>query len=149
MPIWIRRAARGSPPLSKTLVRDMAERMLGALGLGTAELSILLANDARIHVINREHRGKDKPTDVLSFPQREFKRPEVPRDRAPLLLLGDVVISLDTALRQAEGRRRSLEDEVRFLLAHGILHLVGYDHATSDEKKAMTKRTRELVRAAS
>jgi probable rRNA maturation factor len=148
MPIWIRRAAPEAPPLSKRLVRQMAEHMLLELRLPSSELSILLTNDARIHTINREHRGKDKPTDVLSFPQHEFVAPEKPRGKLPLLLLGDVVISLETALRQAKGRRRSLEDEVRFLLAHGILHLVGYDHATPSEKKVMTKRTRELVKAA-
>jgi probable rRNA maturation factor len=126
----------------------MAIRMLRHLKLEGSELSILLCDDGRIRSINCEHRGKDKPTDVLSFPQAEFARAEVPRKGQNLVLLGDVVISLDTAERQAKGRRRPLEDEVRFLLAHGILHLYGYDHATAEEKKLMTKKTRELVQAA-
>ena len=63
-------------------------------------------------------------------------------------MLGDVVISLDTAERQARGRSRPLLEEVRFLLAHGVLHLLGYDHMNAAEKKVMTKRTRQLVKAA-
>jgi probable rRNA maturation factor len=148
MSVRLRRAAPGSPPLSKKLVRQMAEKMLSELGLEESELSIFLTNDDQIHSINLEHRGKDKPTDVLSFPQHEFTAPEKPRGRVQLTLLGDVVISLDTAQRQARSRRRGLADEVRFLLAHGVLHLVGYDHANPEEKSVMTRRTRELVRAA-
>jgi probable rRNA maturation factor len=147
MPIWIRRAAPQAPPLSKIAVRRMALSMLGELGLESSELSILLTDDSRIRTINRDHRHKDKPTDVLSFPQLEFRAPLKPRGALPLTLLGDIVISLDTAERQATSRRRPLENEVRFLLAHGILHLLGYDHATPTEKKEMTKQTRRLVRA--
>lgn len=117
--------------------------MLRALELENAELSVLLTNDAKIHELNREHRGKDRPTDVLAFPLDDSDD-----DPSPLRLLGDVVISLDTALRQARGRRRELADEVRFLLAHGILHLIGYDHGTPDEKREMTRMTRRLVAAA-
>lgn len=148
MPILLSRKAPGSPALSARFVRDAAKAMLGELELAESELSIFLTNDAGIHQINLEHRGKDKPTDVLSFPQNEFTRPLVPRRGANLSMLGDVVISLDTALRQARGRKRDLESEVRFLLAHGVLHLVGYDHMTPDEKREMTKKTRSLVRAA-
>jgi probable rRNA maturation factor len=118
--------------------------MLGALDLEEAELSVLLVDDEGIRVLNREHRDKDKPTDVLSFPQPK------PRHRVPGMprLLGDVVISLPTALRQARSRRRELMPEVRFLLAHGILHLVGHDHATPGEKRVMDAAARRLVRAA-
>lgn len=123
--------------------------MLRALALPDAELSVLLTDDAAIHVLNREHRRKDRPTDVLAFPMQEVRapRPE-PRLPQPRGILGDVVISLDTAERQARARRRPLIEEVRFLLAHGLLHLVGYDHATPGEKRQMTGETRRLVRAA-
>lgn len=147
MPIQLTRKAKGSPPLSSAWLRGVAVRMLTELGLRESELSLLLTNDSLIHEINLEHRGKDKPTDVLSFPQAEFTKPLVPKRGHTLAVLGDVVISLDTALRQARGRRRPLEDEMRFLLAHGILHLVGHDHMTPEEKKVMTKATRALVRA--
>src|SRR5688572_17899752 len=126
MPTFVQRRARGAPKLDATELRRIADRMLGALRLEHAELSILLVDDGRMQVLNREHRNKDKPTDVLSFPQPKPRRiePGMPR------LLGDVVISLPTALRQARARKRELLPEVRFLLAHGILHLVGHDHAT-------------------
>ncbi|MBX3125903.1 MAG: rRNA maturation RNase YbeY [Polyangiaceae bacterium] len=119
--------------------------MLEALDLSDAELSVLLTDDQRIRELNRSHRGKDKPTDVLAFPldQTEAATGGGPR------LLGDVVISLDTAARQARGRRRPLQDEVRFLLAHGLLHLLGYDHDTPRKKKRMSARTVALVRHAS
>lgn len=121
----------------------MAERMLSALGLDDAELSILLTDDPSMRVLNYEHRGKDRPTDVLAFPlgRRRAATIGVPR------LLGDVVISIDTAARQARGRRRDLIDEIRFLLAHGLLHLLGFDHATPTQKRRMDAQTRWLVRA--
>lgn len=148
MAVFVTRRAPHCAPLRAEFVRKMAERMLRRLGLEASELSILLCDDAAIQSLNAEHRGKNKPTDVLSFPQAEFVRPEVPRKGHDLALLGDVVISLDTAERQANGRKRPLEHEVRFLLAHGILHLYGYDHATPEEKSLMTKKTRQLVVAA-
>lgn len=125
--------------------------MLADLGLGDAELSVLLTDDASIRELNREWRDKDEPTDVLAFPIDEraardaHERASGGRD----LVLGDVVISLDTALRQARGRKRELFEEVRFLLAHGLLHLIGFDHATPEEKREMVALTRRLVRAAS
>jgi probable rRNA maturation factor len=126
--------------------------MLRALELEEAELSVLLTNDAYIRELNREHRGKDKPTDVLAFPldlEPRSKRAAAARGESGTpRVLGDVVISLDTALRQARARRRELLAEVRFLLAHGVLHLVGYDHATASQKKVMDRMTRRLVRAA-
>lgn len=124
--------------------------MLRELELSHAELSVLLTDDDAIHELNRAHRGKDKPTDVLAFPQ-EIETPgeaALAAARGGELVLGDVVISLDTAERQARGRRRELMDEVCFLLAHGLLHLVGYDHAEPEEKREMTRMTRRLVRAA-
>lgn len=122
----------------------MGDRMLVALRLEHAELSVLLVDDAGIRILNHEHRHEDKPTDVLSFPQPRPRRSEPGMPR----LLGDVVISLPTALRQAQSRKRELMPEVRFLLAHGILHLVGHDHATPSEKRVMDAETRRLVRAA-
>ena len=137
----IRRAPRSSP-LSPRSVRLLADRMLASLDLSEAELSVLLTDDAGIRVLNREHRGKDKPTDVLSFPLDEMAGVEGVR------LLGDVVVSIDTAERQAHSRKRELLVEVRFLLAHGILHLLGYDHGTARQKKRMDAACRGLVRAA-
>lgn len=120
--------------------------MLEALGLKGVELSVLLTDDARIRELNREHRHKDRPTDVLAFaldgPTLDSAEPDAGA------LLGDIVISLDTAARQARGRKRELFAEVRFLLAHGLLHLCGHDHATRAGKREMDRLTRRLVRAA-
>jgi probable rRNA maturation factor len=115
--------------------------MLQVLGLEQAELSILLTDDANIRDLNRTHRHKDGPTDVLAFPLDE-QQPS-----RGIRLLGDVVISLDTARRQARARERDLLAEVRFLLAHGLLHLVGYDHRTIRQKREMDAMTRRLVSA--
>ncbi|HET9933226.1 MAG TPA: rRNA maturation RNase YbeY, partial [Polyangiaceae bacterium] len=123
-------------------MRRLAEAMLRTLELPHSELSVLLTDDTTIHELNRQHRQKDKPTDVLAFPLDE-KGEDPARP-----WLGDVVISIDTALRQAESRRRELVAEVRFLLAHGLLHLIGYDHDTKPRKREMDAAARRLVRSA-
>jgi probable rRNA maturation factor len=145
MPTSVLRRAPGSPALLPSIVRREADAMLVELELAHAELSVLLTNDAEIHALNLEHRDKDKPTDVLSFPLDEGGGADgaVSGTR----VLGDVVISLDTAARQARGRKRELLPEVRFLLAHGLLHLLGYDHGDPAEKREMDAMTRRLVRA--
>jgi probable rRNA maturation factor len=127
--------------LSASLIKRLGNAMLVALELPRAELSVLLTDDEEIHQLNREHRQKDKPTDVLAFAIDE-------QAADPARLLGDVVISLDTAERQARSRKRPLIEEVRFLLAHGLLHLIGYDHADPVEKREMVSMTRRLVRSA-
>jgi probable rRNA maturation factor len=113
--------------------------------LDQVELSVLLTSDPQIRVLNREHRHKDRPTDVLSFGVCDSIGGQA---RSAPRLLGDVVISLDTAARQANSRKRPLIAEVRWLLAHGILHLVGFDHASAAQKRRMVAWTRRLVRAA-
>jgi rRNA maturation RNase YbeY len=92
--------------------------------------------DPAIHSLNRQYRGKDKPTDVLSFPLADALQPS---------LLGDVVISVETAARQAQRRGHSLREELQTLLIHGILHLLGYDHETSrSEAIRMHRKEREV-----
>ena len=100
-----------------------AERLLAALGVGATELSILLCDDRFIHALNLQWRAKDRPTDVLSFSMREGEGAD-PDDP----VLGDVVISLETAARQAAERGHSPAREVQVLLVHGVLHLLGHDH---------------------
>jgi probable rRNA maturation factor len=145
MPVLVTRKAPASPELKAQLVKRMAQRMLEELSVEGVELSILLTNDTFIHELNLEHRKKDKPTDVLSFPLMD------PDDEQLATLeggpIGDVVISLDTAQRQAKQRRHPLLEEVRFLLGHGILHLLGYDHETDAEEQEMDALTRRLVLA--
>lgn len=121
-------------------LRWRAEAMLDALGLEGAELSILLCDDQTIRKLNRRYRKKDKATDVLAFPMREGLGPSVDGG-----LLGDVAISVPMASRQAAQRDRPIIDEVTFLLAHGLLHLLGYDHANERDEREMTARTEELM----
>jgi len=99
-----------------------------------------LVGDAEIRRLNRDYRGKDRPTDVLSFSLREGAYGDVSR------ALGDVVISLETAARQARERRAMIGDEVDRLLVHGILHLAGYDHEISPrEERRMKRKEREML----
>lgn len=117
--------------------------MLRALRLSEDELSVVLCDDATIHALNRDYRGKDKPTDVLAFAMREGEGARFAGG-----MLGDVVISLPTAAKQAKTHRRSVNDEVTMLLAHGLLHLLGFDHATRAEERRMKARTDALIAAA-
>jgi probable rRNA maturation factor len=123
--------------------------MVRALDLGGVELSIALVDDEAIHALNRDFRKKDRPTDVLAFAMREDAggAPRLAR-AADREVLGDVIISLETAARQARARRRPILDEVTMLLAHGVLHLLGYDHQTDAEERVMTAETRRLEAAA-
>ena len=134
-------AARGvrAAGLGTSLGRS-ARRLLAGLELGGAELSVLLVSDAEMQRLNRDWRGKDRPTDVLAFAQGEGD------GGAPDGLLGDVVISVDTARRQARSGRRPLGREAERLLVHGLLHLLGYDHERSAREAARMKRKeRELA----
>lgn len=144
MPIYISRKAPNASPVSSARLKTIAERMLKHLSLLDCELSLLLCDDATIHELNLEHRGKDKPTDVLSFPQYEPMSSMSEYQGKPL---GDIVVSIDTAEKQAKSRRHDLMEEIRFLMAHGLLHLVGYDHETDEEEKVMDLATKELVAA--
>ena len=99
------------------------------------EVSVVIVTDDEIHALNAQWRGKDKPTDVLSWPQSE---PDAPRSA----YLGDVVISRDTAERQATARGWALEDELALLLVHGILHLLGHE----DDSEAGSEKMKEVER---
>jgi probable rRNA maturation factor len=126
-------------------VRRDAQIVLELTGESASELTVSLVSDAEIHELNRKYRQKDRPTDVLAFAMREGETG--PGD---LAVLGDVVISLDTAERQAQRLRRTLADEVRVLLIHGVLHLLGYDHergaAEARRMHAMERRLRDRLR---
>jgi len=111
----------------------------GDAALASAELSVALVDDGWIKSLNRDYRNIDKPTDVLAFAMREGDGGDEHG-----AMLGDVVISVPTARRQAERQGRSLRDELTMLLAHGLLHLLGYDHRTKSEERVMTQLTREL-----
>jgi rRNA maturation RNase YbeY len=165
--------ARASSAAGRVYLRILkreANAALGFLGLQAWELSLLLCDDAEIRRLNRDFRRKDGPTDVLSFPQNETDAsPEPRRSRAKFsaampigrreadaaapfdvpfrpVLLGDIVISLDTASRQADALGQSPQARLRTLMIHGMLHLVGYDHERSPaEARRQFVRERELA----
>lgn len=104
----------------------------------SCEVSVLLTDDAGITELNLRYLGKDRPTDVLSFYQAD--NPEERED-----LLGDVVISVETAQRQAKERDKSLDDEMDLLLAHGILHLLGFTDYTEETASKMQEQAAEAI----
>jgi probable rRNA maturation factor len=132
-------------------LKHVARSLLRAVGEEGSALSISLVGDNEIAVLNREHRGKDKATDVLSFPLFDPGEITVRRSTnamqvgAPERLLGDVVISVDTAGRQAAEYNATLQNEVNRLLIHGILHVLGHDHEEPGERLLMEAEERRLA----
>ena len=112
-------------------------RLLELEGLKGVEVSLYLTCDETIRVLNREYRGKDKATDVLSFPFDE--------QVGDYKLLGEIVISVDTAERQAREMGHSLEEEIKRLLVHGFVHLLGYDHEAGEEEEIAFKEKEEKL----
>ena len=104
-----------------------------------ANLSIVLTNDARLQKLNRDYLGIDAPTDVLSFPASESD----PQTDSPYL--GDILISIPRANAQAKAAGHALEAEVQLLVVHGVLHLLGHDHATPKDKTKMWKAQAEVL----
>lgn len=134
------RRSGGAGPDRALLVRR-ARAVLRAVGHARSELSLALVDDAAIAALNERDRGRAGPTDVLSYSLLEGPHCE---QRGGLL--GDVVISIDTAARQARRGRRSLDDECLRLLVHGVLHLLGHDHERDDEARRMQAEERRLLR---
>ena len=124
-------------------LRRAAQRLLREEGPARAEVSVLLTDDATVHAMNRDYRGYDRPTDVLSFAQQDTipGAPPMPTLPGQPVVLGDVIISLDTAERQANALGITLENELALLTVHGILHLLGYEDET--EAGATRMRVRE------
>jgi probable rRNA maturation factor len=116
-------------------LREVAEGALDAVGRAGAEVAVTVWNDRRLHELNRTYRGKDRPTDVLSFPYDD--------DGGPI---GDVVISIDRAAAQAAERGHGLQRELELLTLHGTLHVCGYDHETdSGEMDRLERRLRRRL----
>ena len=138
MPVFINDEQR-EHSIDCVLLKSQGESILLFLGCENQELSVLLANDRKIRTLNKQYRGQDRATDVLSFSQNEEE------NKPNSHLMGDVVISTVTAKRQAAEHGLTLEEEIALLLIHGILHLLGFDHEQSDEEAChMKQKTREL-----
>jgi probable rRNA maturation factor len=134
----------GITPAARARLRRVAARALSVQHVpAQSELSVVLTNDDRIRALNREFRDTDTPTDVLSFAQQEGDAFQAPGDAPPHL--GDVVISLQTAERQAREHGIAFDDELAHLLVHGILHLLGYDHERVVDARAMRAREEAIL----
>ena len=123
------------------MLKEKTQVILDALGSPDGELSILLLDDPQIAVLNKNYLQREGPTNVIAFPMREGAFTEINPD-----LLGDVVISLETAEKEGLEAGVSMMDRLDELMIHGILHLFGYDHETSDTEAArMEAKSRELL----
>jgi probable rRNA maturation factor len=145
--IYLRNATRKHRIAERRIVRS-ATALLSATGRPDATLSLSFVGDAAMRRINREHRAKDRTTDVLSFPLYEpFRVPKRPTPGDPELLIGDIVISVDVATRQAAAYDATLDEEIERLLVHGIAHLLGHDHEEPGERARMLREERRLAGA--
>jgi probable rRNA maturation factor len=134
-PLWTDEAAwRAAAERAVAAAVDVAELDVPV----GAELSLVLTDDAAIRDLNREHRGKDKATNVLSFPGFD-------PDEAPEPLLGDIVIAYETVAREAAEEAKPIADHFCHLVVHGMLHLFGYDHETDDDAEVMEAEERRVL----
>lgn len=129
--------------LKRSEVLRRLNAMIELLQLQNNEISFVLTDDATIHQLNKDYRHKDRPTDVLAFAMREGEFAELAGSA-----LGDVIVSVPTARKQADERAIPVLDEVTMLLAHGLLHLLGWDHETAAKDRKMRAETDRLVQAA-
>jgi probable rRNA maturation factor len=106
------------------------------------EVSLLLADDATLRTLNRDWRGKDQPTNVLSFPAIDGS---LPSGSGQPVLLGDVALAIETVQREAAAEGKPVADHLAHLLVHGVLHLLGYDHMDSDQAASMERREVEIL----
>jgi probable rRNA maturation factor len=144
MPVSLQVHAR-SVTVSRRRVLRLAQTVLRLVGEPLADMNVSLVGDRRMRQLNRRFRHKDRTTDVLAFAFREARAPHGFNQAAAHL--GDVIIALPTAQRQAKAVRRPLEEELVTLLIHGVLHLCGYDHERSRaEALSMQKKERHMRR---
>jgi probable rRNA maturation factor len=118
-----------------------------AQGARTVELSVRLTSDEQVHALNAEWRGKDKPTNVLSFPMAEVDELDAAVRAGPELMLGDIILARGVCAAEAADKGVALEDHAAHLMVHGTLHLLGYDHMDDDSAADMEGReVRALAR---
>lgn len=135
-PRWEDLPSVGGPGLESLVTDAVRAAVAGAGEDGVAlSLAVVLSDDARVAVLNTTYRGKDGPTNVLSFAAREFAVQAPEAEEAENL--GDVILALETCRREAEEQGKTLPDHLCHLIVHGVLHLLGYDHQDNDEAEEM------------
>jgi probable rRNA maturation factor len=130
--------------LKKTPVKEFMLKVLDVLGKDKWEVSVLFTGDAFIQKLNRDYRGKDEPTDVLSFAQVDSK--EAFPDKGGRFYAGDIVISMETLAKNAEYFGISVNEELKRLLVHGLLHLSGMDHENNDADQPMLVKQEKILK---
>ena len=125
-------------------IRAAVEKVGELYGLEDSEVSVTLTDNAYIHALNKQYRGIDRPTDVLSFALNESEEPETIGGESKNVM-GDIVISVERAKEQAEEYGHSLRRETAFLAVHGMLHLMGYDHMEEEERAEMEREQRFVM----
>ena len=125
-------------------VRAAAEKVGELYGVENGEVSVTLTNNEYIHTLNKQYRGIDRPTDVLSFALNESEEPDV-EDGPDVNVLGDLVISVERAKEQAADYGHSVKREIAFLTVHGMLHLLGYDHMEEEDRIVMEAEQRFVM----
>ena len=120
-------------------IKHSSDKILRTLENEDSEISLTFVDDAGITEINRQYLGRDYPTNVIAFSMNEGEFGDVNPN-----ILGDIIISTETALRDAEGGGLSLEDELDYLIIHGVLHLLGYDHELPGEAEEMREKEKEI-----
>ena len=141
---WIARAARAARAAVERTPHGELATMPAAV-----ELSLRLTSDDEVQALNRQYRGKDKPTNVLSFPmiQPDLLDTVTRNSDDGEVLLGDIVLAHGVCAREAETRGVALDEHVTHLIVHGVLHLLGYDHADDEEAEAMEAHERDALAA--
>jgi len=137
MPVFVHSRVR-SVLIREAAVRRVVQELLACVGEAASEISIEFVGDARMRRLNRDYRQKDRTTDVLAFACREAGGPATS-------MLGDVVVSVPTAKRQAVSLEHSLNEELVRLLIHGLLHVVGYDHERSEDDARKMRRKEQVL----
>ncbi|ARD49557.1 rRNA maturation RNase YbeY [Sporosarcina sp. P37] len=135
-------------PESEILIKELLTHAAKMEELeGLYELSVTFMDDESIQAVNAEYRGKDRPTDVISFALEELSEGEVAiiRESDMPVVLGDIIISIDTAKRQAAEYNHTFKRELGFLALHGFLHLLGYDHLNEEDERKMFGRQTEIL----
>ena len=124
------------------IIEKVVNKAFEVEGVKKASCSIIIVDNTFIHKLNKEYRGIDRVTDVISFALEDDKSMVIPDD---IRLLGDIYICLDKAKEQAKEYGHSLERELCFLAVHGVYHLSGYDHETEEDAKIMFKKQEEVL----
>ena len=138
--------------LNHEAIKSAAWHICSLLGVEQHSLSITFCDDSFIQNLNAQYRQKNKPTDVLSFPQEEWSsiisvdQPFEQKDTSSHeILLGDIVISIDTAQKNAKNIGQTIHEEIYFLMIHGVLHLCGHDHIKEEEEKVMIHQQKQIL----